>query len=477
MKNSRTLPQVIDDLSDDFKALSDRVWAVPETCYAERKSAAEHVEELQRQGFRVTEGVAGIPTAMVGEAGDSGPIIAFLGEFDALPGLSQEAGENVHTPLERNGAGHGCGHNLLGSAAMMAATAVKTWLDENGIEGCVRYYGCPAEEGGGAKAFMVRDGLFDDVSAAFTWHPENICEVLSPNSLANLRCDFHFTGKSSHAAIAPHLGRSALDAAELMSVGANYLREHVPTESRLHYAYIDTGGIAPNVVQSTATVRYSIRAPEVRSMKALYERLSDVARGAAQMTGTQVEIKPISGVSNLMGNAVLEDILWEELLDQGPVPFDDEDRAFAKKMQSAVRPEDIEFVYKRFGMEVDYDRPLADFIVPRENERMKMPGSTDVADVSWVVPLVQMHGATCAIGTPFHSWQLVAQGKSEMAKKGMIHAATVMARGALRLFKDPALIDAAQAELKARTAKTPYISPLPEGTQPPIKEMAGEEFV
>lgn len=473
MKNSRTLAQVVEDIAADFEALSDRVWAVPETCYTETKSCAEHAEELARQGFRVETGVADIPTSVVGEAGEGGPVIAFLGEFDALPGLSQEAGVDEHRPVENGGAGHGCGHNLLGSAAMLAATAVKTWLEENGVPGRVRYYGCPAEEGGGAKAFMVRAGLFDDVDAAFTWHPESFTEVLSPNSLANMRCDFLFKGTSAHAAIAPHLGRSALDAVELMNVGANYMREHMPLDCRIHYAYLDAGGIAPNVVQGTAAVRYSIRSPNVQGMNELYERLSDIARGASMMTGTEVTIRPISAVSNLMPNTPLEDMMWQELVDEGPVPFDEDDRAFARKMQATFPKESVAFSYRRFGMKPDYDKAAADFIVPRENKRLPMPGSTDVADVSWVVPLVQLQVATCAIGTPFHSWQLVAQGKSSLAKKGMVHAGKVMARGAKRLFEDSELIAAAKADLADRTEETPYVTPLPEGTMPPIREMAG----
>lgn len=474
MRNTRTLSEIVEQISVDFEELSDRVWATPETCYAEKRSSKEHAEELARHGFKVTQGVAGIPTAVIGEAGSGGPVIVFLGEFDALPGLSQEAGVAEHRPLEAGGNGHGCGHNLLGSAAMLAATTIKAWLEEQGVEGTVRYYGCPAEEGGAAKTFMVRAGLFDDVDAAFCWHPESFTEVMSPNSLANMRCDFLFEGVSAHAAVAPELGRSALDAAELMNVGANYLREHMPTNCRLHYAYLNAGGIAPNVVQSQAALRYSIRSPDVRGMNALYERLADVARGAALMSGVKVKIRPITAVSNIMGNAVMETVLWEELEAEGPVPFDDEDRAFAKKMQGAIRKEDIEFSYRRFGYTPDFEQSLCDFIVPRDNVRLAMPGSTDVADVSWVVPIAQLHVATCAIGTPFHSWQLVAQGQSAMAKKGMVHAGKVMARGAVRLFEDPSIISAAWADLRKRTDVTPYISPLPEGTEPPLREMAGD---
>ena len=233
MQNSDQIWTLVDAKREPFVALSDRVWGMPETCYTEHRSAAEHLAEMQRQGFRVTEAVAGIPTALMGEAGEGGPVIAILGEYDALPGLSQEAGVAEPRPVTPNGNGHGCGHNLLASAALLAASAVKDWLADNNIKGRVRYYGCPAEEGGAAKAFMVRAGAFDDVDIAITWHPAAFCRVDDAVSLANTRIDFSFTGRASHAAAAPHLGRSALDAVELMNVGVNYMREHMPSDARI----------------------------------------------------------------------------------------------------------------------------------------------------------------------------------------------------------------------------------------------------
>ena len=263
MDNTEEIWRLVDARKDAFEGLSDRIWGMPELQYAEKRSVAEHIKELEREGFRITRELAGIPTAVMGEAGEGGPVIAILGEYDALPGLSQEAGVAEHRPLPGDGAGHGCGHNLLGSASLLAAAALKDWLADNGIAGRVRYYGCPAEEGGAAKTFMVRAGAFDDVDIAITWHPSAFCEVADALSLANTRIDFSFTGRASHAAAAPHLGRSALDAVELMNVGVNYMREHMPSDARIHYALLDTGGIAPNVVQATAKVRYLIRAREL----------------------------------------------------------------------------------------------------------------------------------------------------------------------------------------------------------------------
>ena len=259
MQNTDRVWQLVEAHQDDLIGLSDRVWGMPELNFQERQSAAEHLAMLREKGFRVTEGVAGIPTAVLGEAGEGGPVIAILGEYDALPGLSNEAGVAEHRPVEGQGAGHGCGHNLLGAGALLAAAAVKDWLAEQGIEGRVRYYGCPAEEGGAAKTFMVRDGVFDDVDIAISWHPAPFAGVNEAYSLAVLQVDYAFTGKASHAAASPELGRSALDAVELMNVGVNYLREHTPDDARIHYATLDAGGIAPNVVQASARSRYIIR--------------------------------------------------------------------------------------------------------------------------------------------------------------------------------------------------------------------------
>ena len=279
MDNRSDIWRGIDTIKGRFIDLSDKVWGMPEVCYTEARSAAEHLTELRHQGFRITEKVAGIPTAVMGEWGEGGPVIAFMGEYDALPGLSQEAGVAEHRPVETGGHGHGCGHNLLGSAALLAATAVKDWLAENKVPGRVRYYGCPAEEGGAAKAFMVRSGAFEDADIAITWHPHSFWEVAVTPSLANTRADFIFTGRTSHAAASPHLGRSALDAVELMNVGVNYMREHMPSDARVHYALLDTGGIAPNVVQAHARVRYSIRARDLPGMNELVGRVSKIAAG------------------------------------------------------------------------------------------------------------------------------------------------------------------------------------------------------
>jgi aminobenzoyl-glutamate utilization protein B len=355
-----------------------------------------------------------------------------------------------HRPITPNGPGHGCGHNLLGSAALLAATAMKDWLNANKAKGRVRYYGCPAEEGGGAKTFMVRAGAFADVDIAISWHPSAFCEVVPPVSLANTRIDFRFTGRAAHAAAAPHFGRSALDAVELMNVGVNYMREHMPSDARVHYAMLDAGGIAPNVVQATARVRYSVRARELPAMMQLLDRVKKIAQGAALMTETAVDTKVISAVSNLLGNAPLEEAMFASLQRLGPPPFDEADRVFAKEIQATLSEEDIASAYRRVGMPARTDTALCATVVPRDTARVPMVGSTDLGDVSWVVPTVQAHGATYAIGTPGHSWQLTAQGKTAAAHKGMVHVAKAMASTAVRAFEDETLIRRARADLEAR---------------------------
>ena len=467
MQNTPRIWQLVDRHQDDLIGLSDRVWGMPELNFQEARSAVEHAAMLRDKGFRVTEGVAGIPTAVVGEAGHGGPVIAILGEYDALPGLSNEAGVAEHRPIPGQHAGHGCGHNLLGAGAMLAAAAVKDWLAEQGIEGRVRYYGCPAEEGGAAKTFMVRDGAFDDVDIAISWHPAPFAGVNEAYSLAILQVDYAFTGRSSHAAASPELGRSALDAVELMNVGVNYMREHMPDDARIHYATLDAGGIAPNVVQASAKSRYIVRAAELGDLKELAARVDDIARGAALMTQCKVDIQVISGMSNLLGNTPLERALHSNLERLGAPPFDAEDRAYAEKIRATVRRDDIVSAHSRFGLPVT-EAPLADGIVPLDARGSKMVGSTDVGDVSWKVPTVQARGATYAIGTPGHSWQLTAQGKSPLAHKGMVHVAKAMAGTAIDLLQDPALLQSAQAEHRARLAATPYESPLPDGLAPPF---------
>lgn len=466
MRNTDPLWEMVEARRGAFEALADAVFDTPEVAYTETRSAAAHRAALQAHGARITDALAGIPTAMSGEWGAGGPVIAILGEYDALPGLGQEAGVAEHRPV--GGFGHGCGHNLLGSAAMEAAVAVADWLAATGRPGRVRYYGCPAEEGGAAKTFMVREGLFADVDAAITWHPSDYTGVMAARALANTRIDFVFTGRAAHAAANPELGRSALDAVELMSVGVNYLREHMPDGCRLHYAYQDAGGGAPNVVQARAVVRHLIRARDAAQLLPLVQRVKNVAQGAAMMTETSVEVRVVSAVSNLLPCPPLEAVMEDHVLALGAPAWDDADRAFARAIRATLTAEDIADTFFRCGLPLDREKPLADFVVPLAQAALAAQGSTDVGDVSWAVPTVQAWVATCAIGTPFHSWQLTAQGKTPAAKKGMVQAARIMAATARTLFERPDVLAAAQADHAARLAAQPYLCPMPPEVTPPI---------
>jgi aminobenzoyl-glutamate utilization protein B len=466
MQNTDRIWEIAERHRETFVRLADRVFDTPEIAYTEHQSAAAHAEALEAAGARIIRDLAGIPTAVMGEWGAGGPVIAFLGEYDALPELGQEPGVAEERPLGR--AGHGCGHNLLGSAAMMAAVALRDWLAEAGVPGRVRYYGCPAEEGGAAKTFMVRAGLFDDVDAAISWHPADYTGVFHANSLANTRIDFTFLGRAAHAAGAPELGRSALDAVELMNVGVNYLREHMPPGARVHYAYLDAGGTAPNVVPAKATVRQLIRTRRLRDLNALVARVRRIAEGAALMTETRVEARVVSAVSDLLGNRVLEEAMQANMDRLGPVDFDAGDVPFAEAIRATLTGEHIADTFRQLGRPVEPGLALCDFVVPLDAAGEVSMGSTDVGDVSWAVPTVQAWVATCAIGTPFHSWQLTAQGKMPAAHKGLVHAAKIMAATGRDLVTRPDLLAAAKAEHAAHLAREPYACPLAPEVSPPI---------
>ena len=455
-----------------FQELADKVWSTPETCYSEQNSMSAHVDELIYHGFSVTKGIANIPTAVVGEYGTDGPIIAFLGEYDALAGLSQKADVFHQDPVKKGENGHGCGHNLLGSASMQAAVALRDWLKDSNLPGVVRYYGCPAEEGGAAKTFMVRDKIFKDVDVAITWHPGCLPGIVKGSSLANCRVDFTFEGRASHAAVSPHLGRSALDAIELMNVGVNYMREHMPDKARIHYALIDGGGISPNVVQAKAKVRYVVRDETTPKMMELLERVKEIAKGAALMTQTKVKTKILAGVSNLVYNETLGNIMQGNLDQLGAPEFSKEDHLYAKKFQDTLTRKDIESAYSNAGIDLVEGQVLAETVVAGDVKPVDMGGSTDVADVSWAVPTVSLWGANYAIGTPFHSWQMTAQGKSSIAIKGMTHAAMVMAATGSDLILNKTILDDAWSEHNKTIEKEGYMLPISLSASPPIKDMA-----
>lgn len=461
------IEQFIDGKKKDLTEVSDFIWDHPEIRFEEFESSRKIMDVLSKEGFKVQDNLANIATAFVGEFGTEGPVIAFLGEYDALADLSQENGLAEHRPIVKGDYGHGCGHNLLGVGALGAALAVKTYLEENKLQGRVRYYGCPAEEGGSGKTFMARDGVFDDVDFALTWHPAPINGVWSFSSLANIQAYFKFKGKSAHAAAAPHLGRSALDAVELMNVGVNYMREHMIDGARVHYAVTDTGGHSPNVVQANAEVLQLIRAPRIDQAQALYERVIKIAKGAALMTETEVEVVFDKACSNFIPNDIINTVLGQSMAEMGDIPFTKEEQAKAREFQATFTKEELgSGAMGIAGLKIPTDQPLVAQPLPYIKMDKPMPGSTDVGDVSWVTPTGQIVMTTAALGTAFHTWQLVAQGKTSYAHKGMLQVSKVLALSALKLFENEELIAQAKEELKEAVGEDGYISPIPTSVKP-----------
>lgn len=467
---------VIDRESGRLCAMSDAIWDHPELGYREEFATKAYIQALRDYGFEVEENLKGIPTAFCGTYGQGRPVIGILGEFDALDGLSQEADLTEKKPVVTAGAGHGCGHNLLGVGAFAAALAMKEYLAA-GHPGTVKFFGCPAEEGGAGKGFLARDGAFHDLDAALTWHPGDSNSVSAGSTLANYQICYHFTGKSSHAGISPEMGRSALDACELMNVGAQFLREHVSTQCRIHYAILNTGGRAPGVVQASADVLYLMRAPSLKEAKDIRERVDDIARGAALMTGTKVEIEFVKACSNILPNRTLCKVLQANLEELGAPDFDDADREYAEKFCGTMDSNhafyksivnEVQDDAKREALMKDIDRPIHEQVIPLSPLEHSSPASSDVGDVSVVCPTAQISMSTMPAGTSMHSWQEVAVGKSCMAKKGMLQAGRVIAGAGIDLFNNPDIVAAAKVEMNRRTGGIPFESPIPADVKPPM---------
>jgi aminobenzoyl-glutamate utilization protein B len=473
METRMNLVEWIDANQDTFTGLSDSVWSFAELGFREIRSSRLLMDALEKEGFTLEKGVAGIPTAFVAMySRGSGPVIGVLGEYDALPGLSQDC-VPFKKPLISGAPGHGCGHNLLGVAGIASCFAIKQMLDAGEIKGTIRYYGCPAEEGGAAKAFMAKAGLFDDVDICLTWHPDAFNATLWANFLAVYRVVFKFHGKPAHAAADPYNGRSALDAVELMNVGANYLREHMIPGARLHYVITDGGGTAPNVVPAEAASLYFVRAPRIDQLNPLFDRLQDVARGAALMTGTELEIDLQSGMSNMLLNETINNVMQKNLEAVGAPKFTPEDFAFAEEISRTIPPDSLEESAASYGLDAAAisslkGKVLHESVLPPYQSEIVQPSSTDVGDVSWAVPTGQVVTACMALGTPGHSWQTVAQGRMGIGHKGMLSAAKVMALSAVEFMRTPELVRQAQAEFKKLRLASKYVSPIPDGLKPPL---------
>jgi aminobenzoyl-glutamate utilization protein B len=447
------------------------LWDDPELRWAEHHAVAAQIAQADREGFDIVRAVGGIPTAFTAEFGADGPVVALLGEFDALAGLAQAPGVAVRgVESEQTSAnGHGCGHHLLGTASLLAAAVVKDYLAAHRLPGRVRYFGCPAEEGAAGKTYLVKAGAFADVDCAITWHPGNLTGVNRVMPLAYCQAYFTFTGVAAHAGKAPHLGRSALDALELMNVGVNFLREHMPSDARVHYAILDAGGPSANVVQATSRAYYIVRSADVPQMRALFDRVCKIAEGAALMTGTSVDIEYDGGCSSMLPNDVLEAAIDDNLSAWGGIAFSADDHARARPFAETLSADEVAAARRRARISATDDHWLHAGVASFDPgaDRAPVGWSSDVGDVSWVVPTAQCEVACAAIGTPTHSWQLVAQGKLAAAHKGMAFAARVMAATVLDVLLDPGLLGRAAAEFAARTRETPYDCPLPADLLPP----------
>ncbi len=456
----------LDQNVSHFTTMADEIWANPEIRFEEFKASKLQADYLEEAGFKITWDVGGISTAFMAEWGNGGPIMGFAGEYDALPGLSQKQ-QSSPDPVEAGGHGHGCGHNLLGTGCLAATVAVKQWLQVTGNEGTVRYYGCPAEEGGSGKVYMGREGAFDDLDVAFNFHPEYGNYSGKGSSLGVQSMRFRFYGRSAHAAMMPHMGRSALDAVELMNVGVNFMREHTPDNTRIHYV-ITNGGLAPNIVPQEAEVHYAVRAHLPHEVDELANRVRKIAAGAAMMTETEMEEIFESGTACVLNNHTLADLQHEVMQAIGPIEFTDEEMAFAAEINANNAPGNAEAMAKRMGLKGEAaKRPLIGDIFHDLDKGRVMMASTDVGDMSWKVPL-SMFGTTCwPLNAPGHSWGIVASGVMGIGHKGMMYAAKVMSQAAISLFEQPEKLAEVRAEFERETAATDYVCPIPDDKMPP----------
>lgn len=433
-----------------YVELARQMWKEPELGFLETRSSALLAGDLERAGFVVQRGVAGMPTAFVASFGSGEPVIGLLAEYDALPGMSQEAEPRL-APIEGQHVGHACGHHLFGPAALAAAAATADWLKASGRPGTLRVYGTPAEEGGGGKCYMVRAGLFADVDAVLAWHPRDRNDPSEPRSLAVVTADFTFRGVAAHASAAPERGRSALDGIEAFNHMVNLMREHVPQETRIHYVIKD-GGDAPNIVPARAVVNYYVRHPDMQVLDGVFERVLKAAEGAALGTGTTVEHEIVSAYYPMLGNATLTALQEANMRRVGGVLYDPREQAFAEELRKSL---------------TDAALPLGSQARIAEPDPSAGVGSTDVGDVSWAAPTTQFFAATWVPGTPAHSWQAVAAGGTTIGEKGMLVASKTLALTLVDLFSDPAHVAAARAEFDRRRAGQTWRSRFGD-RQPPL---------
>jgi len=449
--------------------VSDRIWEFAELGLKEFKSSSLLAEELRKAGFKIEMGVAGMPTAFVATYGSGEPVIGVMGEYDALPGLSQKP-LPTKEPLVEGAPGHGCGHNIHGASGMAGAVGAKMAMEANGIKGTLKFFGTPAEESASGKVFMVREGVFDRVDAVLSHHPGSMNTGGLASSLANNSVKFHFYGVSSHAAGSPEQGRSAMDAVELMNIGVNFLREHVIQEARIHYV-VEAGGDQPNVVPAYARSWYLIRAPERDQVDLINNQILEIARGATMMTRTTHEVEFIKGVYNKLTNRVLSELVVSNMREIGAPKYTEEEQSFAKEIAKTITPEMKRGSLrksKRPGWEKLMDIDLDQSIPDAWNEGEVSPGSTDVSDVSWKAPTMEFGTATFVLGTPGHSWQNTAQSGMSIGHKSLLFAAKTISASVIDLLTKPELLKKAKDEFEQRLAGRVYKSPLPPEVKPPL---------
>ena len=444
----------IDKNKEPFEKLALDIWKNPEIAYEEHEAVKLQTAFLKERGFTVTQ-KDGLPTAFMAEWGNGGPVIGILGEYDALAGLSQTVSAKIE-PVTAGAAGHGCGHNLLGVGGLMAACAVKEVFSARNVKGTVRYFGCPAEEQLTGKGKMAKLGYFEGTDISLAWHPGDNSAVTNATFTALASGKFSFKGRSSHAGGAPEAGRSALDAVELMNVGANYLREHMLDQDRLHYV-ITNGGLAPNIVPADAEVWYYARAPHDAELADLWRRLVKVAKGAAMMTETEVSYELLGGCYNTLANQVLNKVLEDNLLSfAGPVHFDEQDMKFAKEIQASVSKTLIDAAHRKLPLK-EGEGLLAATPMPCFDSGSFMMGSTDVGDVANIMPTSMFWSVCSPVGVPFHSWQSTACAGSAIGLKGAVQAAKTLAGAIYDLASDDgSLIRKAKDELVAKRKGVPY---------------------
>jgi len=464
------LADLIDGTESELRGMAEEVWADPELGLQEEHASRVLMEALTERGFTIEEGIGGMPTAFVATYGDGDPTIGILGEYDALPNLSQKIAAE-RDPVEDGGNGHGCGHNLFGVGSLGAAIAVRDAIERGELDGTIRYYGCPAEEILVGKTYMAREGVFDDLDACLAWHPGQLSTPLLRRWQAMDSIKYEFAGVSAHAAAAPDSGRSALDGVQLLNTGVEYLREHVPDEVSVHYS-IREGGDAPNVVPAEASVWYFVRGESRDQVDRVTAWLDDIAEGAATMTRTDVEGRYLTGCHSTLHNEAISELIAENL-EAFSLEYTAEQRAFAAELRDTFDEEDVRTRLREEGIPeerlpeiTDHDLYADPLGIVDRGESMK--GSTEVGDVSWIVPTAEFYAAAWPVGTPAHTWQAVAANGS-FGQEAMLYAAKVLAGTAVDLLTDPDALARARSEFRAETDGQPYETPLPPDAEPPFE--------